>query len=145
MKGDSRAYMKSAQGYVEIAERANGPISKPVEYSYIWGDALNELEKVDPDLRIINLETSITTSEEYWPGKGINYRMHPDNIDCLRAVRIDFCSLANNHILDWGYPGLTETVETLKNAGWAAVSLKRSSRSRWGGTPATMSPLPSTP
>jgi poly-gamma-glutamate synthesis protein (capsule biosynthesis protein) len=26
------------------------------------------------------------------------------------------CSLANNHVLDWGYPGLTETLATLKQA-----------------------------
>ncbi len=109
-------YMKSARGYVELAERANGPIQKPVSFSYIWGDALEELERVQPDLRIINLETSVTTSNDYWKGKGINYRMHPENIPCLTAAKIDYCSLANNHVLDWGYSGLTETLETLKKA-----------------------------
>jgi poly-gamma-glutamate synthesis protein (capsule biosynthesis protein) len=43
--------------------------------------------------------------------------MNPDNIACLSVAEIDFCALANNHVLDWGYTGLTETVETLKNAG----------------------------
>ena len=33
-------YLKSARGYVEIAEEANGPIPQPVNFSYIWGDAL---------------------------------------------------------------------------------------------------------
>ena len=80
----------------------------------IWGDALEELERVQPDLRIINLETSVTTSNDYWEGKGIHYRMHPENIPCLTAAEIDYCSLANNHILDWGYAGLTETLATLK-------------------------------
>ncbi len=107
-------YMKSARGYVELAEKANGPIQKPVNFSYIWGDALEELERVQPDLRIINLETSVTTSNDYWQGKGIHYRMHPENIHCLTAAKIDYCSLANNHVLDWGYAGLTETLETLK-------------------------------
>jgi poly-gamma-glutamate synthesis protein (capsule biosynthesis protein) len=109
-------YMRSAIGYVELAERANGPIQKPVNFSYIWGDALEELERVRPDLRIINLETSVTTSNDYWKGKGINYRMHPENIPSLTAAKIDCCSLANNHVLDWGYAGLTETLETLKKA-----------------------------
>jgi poly-gamma-glutamate synthesis protein (capsule biosynthesis protein) len=40
--------------------------------------------------------------------------MHPQNIPSLTAAKIDFCSLANNHVLDWGYPGLTETLATLK-------------------------------
>jgi poly-gamma-glutamate synthesis protein (capsule biosynthesis protein) len=108
------SYMKSARGYVELAERVNGPIKKPVSCSYIWGDALWEWERLKPDVRIINLETSITSSDEYWRGKAVHYRMHPGNVQCLAAAGIDFCSLANNHVLDWGYSGLTETLETLK-------------------------------
>ena len=110
------SYMQSAIGYVELAEMVNGPIQKPVDFSYIWGDSLEELERVAPDLRIINLETSVTKSDDYWKGKGINYRMHPENIGCLTIAKIDYCSLANNHVLDWGYAGLTETLETLRKA-----------------------------
>jgi poly-gamma-glutamate synthesis protein (capsule biosynthesis protein) len=40
--------------------------------------------------------------------------MHPENIDCITSAKIDVCSLANNHVLDWGYAGLKETLETLK-------------------------------
>jgi poly-gamma-glutamate synthesis protein (capsule biosynthesis protein) len=109
-------YLKNARGYVKLAEETNGPIQKPVKCSYIWGDALQALERAEPDLRIINLETSITTSNDYWVNKGINYRMHPENIACISEASIDYCSLANNHILDWGYSGLTETLETLDNA-----------------------------
>ena len=107
-------YLKNARGYVEIAERVNGPIPQPVGFPYIWGDALDELERVVPDLRMINLETSITKSDDYWRGKEIHYRMNPENIPCLTSAWIDYCSLANNHILDWGYSGLKETLETLK-------------------------------
>ncbi|HAM49547.1 MAG TPA: poly-gamma-glutamate biosynthesis protein [Nitrospiraceae bacterium] len=110
------SYMKSAVGYVRLAEQVNGPISKPVEFSYIWGDALDELQRMAPDVRIINLETAVTKSEDY-EDKGINYRMHPDNIPCITAARIDACCLANNHTLDWGHSGLIETLETLKKAG----------------------------
>ncbi len=109
------SYMKSARGYVKIAEEVNGPIDYPVSFSYIWGDALKELDRVVPDVRIINLETSVTKSNDYWKGKGINYRMHPENISILTAAKIDVCSLANNHVLDWGYSGLLETLKTLKN------------------------------
>ena len=109
-------YMKSARGYVEIAEKTNGPIQKPVSFSYIWGDALKELERAAPDVRIINLETSVTKSNDYLKSKEIYYRMHPENIPTIKAAKIDYCSLANNHVLDWGYFGLTETLETLKKA-----------------------------
>ena len=110
------SYIHSAYGYVRLAEKVNGIIPKPVDSAYIWGDALAVFEGIKPDLRIINLETSVTTSDEYWP-KGINYRMHPENIACLTAARIDCCVLANNHVLDWGRAGLVETLNVLERVG----------------------------
>jgi poly-gamma-glutamate capsule biosynthesis protein CapA/YwtB (metallophosphatase superfamily) len=107
-------YVRDARRYVELAEAANGPIPKPVNFAYIWGDALDILERMAPDVKIINLETSITTCDDYWKGKGINYRMHPRNISCLTAAGIHVCTLANNHVLDWGYGGLLETQQVLK-------------------------------
>ena len=121
--GDPRlheSYMKSALGYVEIAEEANGTIPRPVDFEYVWGDALSVLGVLNPDLRIINLETSVTTSDDYWPRKGIHYRMHPDNTPVFGAAGIDCCVLANNHVLDWGYAGLEETLDTLGRAGLQA-------------------------
>ena len=109
-------YVQNAQEYVELAEAINGKILRPVSFDYIWGDALVELEKVAPDARIINLETSITTSDEFWVNKGIHYRMHPQNVPSLTIAKIDCCVLANNHVLDWGYVGLTETLRILTNA-----------------------------
>ncbi|MDA8090965.1 MAG: CapA family protein [Nitrospiraceae bacterium] len=110
------SFMESAIGYVELAERKNGPIPRQAGISYIWGDALEELKRFGPDFSLINLETAVTKNEEH-EYKGINYRMHPGNVGCLKAAGIDCCSLANNHILDLGYPGLEETLETLKKAG----------------------------
>jgi len=110
------SYLKSARGYVKIAEQVNGPIQQPVSFAYIWGDALEEFNRAAPHLRLINLETSITTHNDYWKTKGIHYRMHPQNIACLKAAGIDVCSLANNHVLDWGVSGLLETLASLKTA-----------------------------
>jgi poly-gamma-glutamate synthesis protein (capsule biosynthesis protein) len=74
------------------------------------------LESADPDVRVINLETAITTSDDAWPGKSIHYRMHPANAATLTAAGIDCCALANNHVLDWGYDGLADTMATLRKA-----------------------------
>jgi poly-gamma-glutamate capsule biosynthesis protein CapA/YwtB (metallophosphatase superfamily) len=118
--GDPRLYepyVKDADRYVDLAEERNGLIPKPVGYSYIWGDALGVLARFAPDAKIINLETSVTKSDDYWKGKGINYRMNPANIPCITSAGIDVCSLANNHVLDWGYEGLTETLLVLKKTG----------------------------
>ena len=109
-------YIRDARDYVRLAERRNGPIKRPVEFDYPWGDALAELERAVPDARIINLETAITVSDRYRP-KGINYRMNPANISCLKAAGVDCCALANNHVLDWDVAGLKETLATLDVAG----------------------------
>ena len=109
------SYVKDARAYVQLAEKENGEIDLPVSYKYIWGDALKVWKAYKPDLKLINLETSITTSDVPWSGKGIHYRMHPKNIKALTVAGIDHCSLANNHVMDWGRPGLEETLETLRD------------------------------
>jgi len=109
------SYVKSATRYVELAQSVNGPFPKRVEFSYPWGDALDALERVSPDVRIINLETAVTASNHYWKRKGINYRMHPENVLCIKAARIDCCVIANNHVLDWGYAGLEDTLASLEH------------------------------
>lgn len=114
-------YVRDARRYVDLAERKNGPIPKPVDYEYIWGDALDVWNTVAPDLRIVNLETSVTDSDDAWPSKAIHYRMHPRNTPCLAAAGLDCCVLANNHVLDWGRAGLEETLTTVSNAGIATA------------------------
>jgi poly-gamma-glutamate synthesis protein (capsule biosynthesis protein) len=110
-------YVRDARAYVELAKRAGARIPDHPSFGYVWGDALEIWDEVGPDARIVNLETSITRHAEPWPGKQVNYRMSPGNIQCLRAAALEICALGNNHVLDWGYEGLGETVATLDEAG----------------------------
>src|SRR5215467_6763658 len=109
-------YAHSAMNYVRLAEAANGAIPRRADPWYVWGAALDEWTRAQPDGRIINLETSVTRSDEYI-AKGINYRVSPDNAECLAAAAVDCCVLANNHVLDWGRAGLSETLATLAHLG----------------------------
>ncbi len=118
------SYVKSAADYVALAERTNGPIPRPVDFAYVWGDALAELDRRRPQVRLINLETAITTNSEPEP-KGINYRMNPKNAPVINAAKVDCCTIANNHILDWGRLGLLETLETLTSVGVTSVGAGR--------------------
>lgn len=111
------SYVRSALGYVELAEGATGAIARPANFAYVWGDALAAFAHERPAARIVNLETAVTASEKAWPGKEIHYRMHPANAPCLTAAGLDCCVLANNHMLDWGRSGLAETLATLRQAG----------------------------
>ena len=114
-------HANDALAYVHMAERANGPIPRPVSFAWPWGDALPVLDAMNPDARLINLETSVTRSADFAPGKAVHYRMNPENLPCVTAARPDACALANNHVLDFGRAGLMETLGALARAGLAAA------------------------
>ncbi|UWZ38889.1 CapA family protein [Dactylosporangium roseum] len=122
--GDPRLwerYAADALTYVELAERVNGPVPRPVDFAWPWGDALRVLDDVAPDARVINLETSVTRNDDAAPGKAVHYRMAPENVPCLAAARPDVCVLANNHVLDFGRLGLADTLGALAGAGIATA------------------------
>ena len=120
-------YMRSAEDYVLLAEQANGLIPRRNEPSYVWGAALEQLARIQPDARIINLETAVTRSNDRVQ-KGINYRMSPENAACLGDAKIDCCILANNHVLDWGRAGLRETLATLQQLNIKVAGAGRNER-----------------
>ncbi|MFE9629497.1 CapA family protein [Streptomyces sp. NPDC006463] len=111
------AYVTDARTYVELAEAVNGTIPRRAPFTWPWGEALDLLDAAAPDARILNLETSVTQSDEIAPGKAVHYRMHPANLPCLAAARPDASALANNHVLDYGRTGLADTLDSLAAAG----------------------------
>jgi len=120
--------VRDARIYVDLAIRASGSIPQPVDWSWPWGEALALVEQSGCDARIINLETSITTSDDYVAGKAVHYRMNPANAQTLAAMRPDVCVLANNHVLDFGRRGLLETLDVLSAADLPAAGAGRSLR-----------------
>jgi poly-gamma-glutamate capsule biosynthesis protein CapA/YwtB (metallophosphatase superfamily) len=82
-----------------------------------WGDVRPLLDAAD--LRIINLECAVTDNEQPWTRtpKVFHFRTPPTAIETLLTVRIDACSLANNHTLDFEEQGLLDTLEHLDAAG----------------------------
>jgi poly-gamma-glutamate capsule biosynthesis protein CapA/YwtB (metallophosphatase superfamily) len=82
-----------------------------------WGDVLPLLASAD--LRVINLECAITEHERPWSHtfKVFHFRADPLAVEVLRAARVDACSLANNHTLDFEEQGLLDTLAHLEAAG----------------------------
>jgi len=115
------AVVRDARHYTQLAEQIHGPTAAPFQPATPWGQSLAWMEQFNPELRLVNLETAITTSSKPWPGKGVHFRMHPANITALQAARLDGCSLANNHSLDWGFNGLADTLRCLRPAGIQAA------------------------
>src|SRR5918997_4555304 len=81
-----------------------------------WGDVMPLLKTAD--LRIINLECAITDNEQPWTRtpKVFHFRAKPSAIETLRTARVDVCSLANNHTLDFEEQGLLDTLKHLEAA-----------------------------
>ncbi len=118
-----------ARTYVELAERANGPIPAPVPDRWPWGVAL---DAVPPGAwRVLNLETSVTGSDDWAPAKAVHYRMSPANVGCLREAGAHVWTLANNHVLDFGVEGLVETLDTLRAAGLRTAGAGRDALEAW--------------
>jgi poly-gamma-glutamate synthesis protein (capsule biosynthesis protein) len=109
-------YVRSAEDYVRLAERVNGPIARPMAFGEVWGAAREVWRRMAPDVRIMNLETAITTCDAF-ARKAVNYRMHPANTPCLAAAEPDLLTLANNHVLDFGRAGLADTLRALQRSG----------------------------
>ncbi|WP_341503226.1 CapA family protein [Gallaecimonas sp. GXIMD4217] len=133
-------WVRDARDYVRLMTDQKGPLPTPVAPDYPWGFALEVLDRLGPQLRLVNLETAVTCSANPWPGKGIHYRLSPQNAAVLGAAALDGCILANNHVLDWGRPGLTETLLVLKGLGIQAIGAGRDDRA--ARAPAIF-PLPS--
>ena len=140
--GDPRlweAYVQDARAYVRLAEDAHGRIPRPAGFSWPWGEALATLDHVAPQVRLANLETSITRSIDVAAGKTVHYRMNPKNLPCLTEARLDACVVANNHVLDFGRQGLTDTLDSLRSAGIQAAGAGRDAAEAAG--PAVITPV----
>jgi poly-gamma-glutamate capsule biosynthesis protein CapA/YwtB (metallophosphatase superfamily) len=79
----------------------------------------------DVDLLAVNLETTITTAEDQWPGKNYHFKLAPERAALafgklpVAAGTPVFVSLANNHVLDFFEAGLRQTLQSLDGLGIA--------------------------
>jgi poly-gamma-glutamate synthesis protein (capsule biosynthesis protein) len=84
---------------------------------YPWGNTLPILHSAD--WRLCNLECVISDRGTPWSAypKAFHFRSAAKNIAVLAAARMNAVSLANNHVLDYGYDALTEMLGILDRAG----------------------------
>ena len=70
------------------------------------------------DLTVINLEgTLYNLDANMAPDKTYHFRGPTDYVSILTSSSIEACSIGNNHILDYGVPGMQSTIDTLDGAG----------------------------
>jgi poly-gamma-glutamate capsule biosynthesis protein CapA/YwtB (metallophosphatase superfamily) len=67
------------------------------------------------DVVVVNLETAITTRGTR-VSKDYNFRTNAQALTALRDAGVDVLSLANNHAMDFGAVGLSDTLRALKRS-----------------------------
>lgn len=87
---------------------------------------LNPLEEIAPvlsaaDAALVNLETAVGAGGTPQPGKEFTFQAPPALLSALGNGGVDVVSLANNHALDYGTQGLSETLQHAGDAGLRAV------------------------
>ncbi|MFA7543558.1 MAG: CapA family protein [Candidatus Cloacimonadaceae bacterium] len=82
----------------------------------IFAPTLNILGNA-ADITVANLEVALTNRGQAHPTKSVVYRGNPNNVSGLVYAGIDKVCLANNHTLDYGLPGILQTMEVLDDNG----------------------------
>lgn len=67
--------------------------------------------------RVCNLEAPLTSGIKKLSKCGPNLKINPQCVKGLKKLGINFVTLANNHILDYGESGLEDTISTLQREG----------------------------
>ncbi len=69
------------------------------------------------DIAMVNQEFAFTGGGTPARDKQFTFRVDPKNVQIFNDMQVDMVSLANNHSMDFGIEGLTDSFDTLKNAG----------------------------
>lgn len=89
-------------------------------------------EMQNADIAMVNEEFPFSTRGTQAEDKQFTFRVAPDYVKILQEMGIDVVTVANNHALDYGTEALTDTFQTLDDAGIAYVGagndLERASR-----------------
>jgi hypothetical protein len=107
-------------GDVHFQGRADRLLDVPAD---AFGSAAQQLAR--GDLTFVNLETPITTRHSPAEPKRYLFRARETAAPALRAAGVDVVSLANNHSMDYGRPGLADTIAAAGRHGLGTVGAGR--------------------
>ncbi|WP_158058601.1 CapA family protein [Halorussus halophilus] len=86
----------------------------------VWGNVFDQLCSLDG--LFVNLECCLSTRGKQWTRtyRPFHFRAHPEwAVPALESVGVDWATLANNHLLDYGETALLDTLDHLDGAGIA--------------------------
>ena len=82
------------------------------------------VDSFKPDVRVLNVETAITTSEKFYPRKGIHYRCSPKNAEGGMSLSIGANRRGGKSIfLMWEEPMTGTGIPEHRCRWWAAAKI----------------------
>lgn len=101
-------------GDIMLADTSESVIKKR-GYKYIFAAVRNLITAAD--LAVGNLEGPISKTGKKTTNRRWSYKVPPKAANALSDAGFDLMNLANNHIIDCGEVGISETISFLKQAG----------------------------
>lgn len=87
------------------------------------------------DIFVVNNEFTFSNRGTPTQDKQFTFRARPESVSYLKDMGADLVSLANNHAYDYGEVSLTDTLDTLREAGMPYIGAGRNleEASGWAG------------
>jgi len=108
--------MKLLIGADLVPTKSNSNLFCQAETETLIGSQLKKL-LAEASYRIFNLETPLADQNSPIDKCGPCFCAGTQTVNGIKALGADFLTLANNHILDQGEPGLLSTMSILRGAG----------------------------
>jgi hypothetical protein len=84
----------------------------------------------DADVTSVNLETAVTSRGTPQP-KRFHFQAPPSAFDAVRGAGIDMVTIANNHVLDYGRIGLSDTLAAAHAAHFPTIGAGVDADAAW--------------
>jgi len=84
----------------------------------------------DADLTMVNFESAVTDRGTPQP-KQFHFRAATSSFEAIKSSGIDVVTFANNHVLDYGQVGLSDTLAAVQAAGFPYVGIGTNADAAW--------------
>jgi poly-gamma-glutamate synthesis protein (capsule biosynthesis protein) len=112
-------------GDVHFVERTAALLRDP---AHAFGPIIPVLS--DADLTMVNFESAVTGRGTEQP-KQYHFRAATSSFDAIKAAGIDVVTFANNHVLDYGPVGLSDTIAAAHSATFPYVGIGTNADEAW--------------
>lgn len=99
----------------DVSTTYSAELFRSLDMKALFGDVPSVFS--DSDRVLVNLECALTEKETPINKKGPNLKGPLETADALLKMGATDCAISNNHIMDYGIPGVCDTKEKLASLG----------------------------